>query len=81
MPPLPHQGAGALPRRVAGSRYPPPMSDTRPDASESDRRPERRGPPPNPLYHPLFLPVLLVAFTLWFWYDGFIWSAQRKQVS
>jgi hypothetical protein len=37
-------------------------------------RPERRGPPPNPLYHPLFLPVLLIAFSLWFGYDGFITS-------
>jgi len=35
---------------------------------------ERRGPPPNPLYHPLFLPVLLVAFSLWFGYDGFLTS-------
>ena len=33
---------------------------------------DRRGPPPNPLYHPLFLPVLLVAFTLWFGWDGFL---------
>ena len=33
---------------------------------------ERRGPPPNPIHHPLFLPVLLVAFTLWFGYDGFV---------
>lgn len=32
----------------------------------------RRGPPPNPLYHPLFLPVLLVAFCLWFGWDGFL---------
>ncbi len=35
-------------------------------------RRERRGPPPNPLYHPLFLPVLLVAFCLWFGWDGFV---------
>lgn len=35
-------------------------------------RPERRGPPPNPLYHPLFLPVLLVAFCLWFGWDAFL---------
>lgn len=35
---------------------------------------ERRGPPPNPLYHPLFLPVLLVGFTLWFFWDGFVTS-------
>lgn len=32
----------------------------------------RRGPPPNPLYHPLFLPVLLVGFCLWFFWDGFL---------
>lgn len=38
------------------------------------QRPERRGPPPNPLYHPLFLPVLLIAFSLWFGYDGFLTS-------
>lgn len=36
-----------------------------------DARRARRGPPPNPLYHPLFLPVLLVAFSLWFAWDGF----------
>ncbi len=35
-------------------------------------RPDRRGPPPNPIHHPLFLPVLLVAFTLWFGYDAFL---------
>ena len=34
--------------------------------------PERRGPPPNPIHHPIFLPILLVAFTLWFGYDGFL---------
>lgn len=38
----------------------------------ADARRARRGPPPNPLYHPLFLPVLLVAFCLWFGYDGFL---------
>ena len=41
-------------------------------SSDRDERPERRGPPPNPIHHPLFLPVLLVAFTLWFGYDGFL---------
>ena len=40
--------------------------------SETSDRPKRRVPPPNPLYHPLFLPVLLVAFSLWFGYDGFL---------
>lgn len=34
-------------------------------------RPKRRGPPPNPLYHPLFLPVLLVAYWLWSAMDAF----------
>ena len=43
-------------------------------SSDRDERPERRGPPPNPIHHPLFLPVLLVAFTLWFGYDGFLTS-------
>lgn len=38
----------------------------------ADVRKARRGPPPNPLYHPLFLPVLLVAFCLWFGFDGFL---------
>ena len=40
--------------------------------SDRDERPERRGPPPNPIHHPLFLTVLLVAFTLWFGFDGFL---------
>lgn len=39
---------------------------------DQSKAPERRGPPPNPLYHPLFLPVLLVAFTLWFGFDAFL---------
>lgn len=46
--------------------------DPRPDRPSEANDPEHRGPPPNPLYHPLFLPVLLVAFTLWFGYDGFV---------
>lgn len=40
----------------------------------SKERPQRRGPPPNPLYHPLFLPILLVGFSLWFGWDGFLTS-------
>jgi len=48
-------------------------SNPSPDAAAaSGSRPERRGPPPNPLYHPLFLPTLLIAFSLWFGYDGFL---------
>lgn len=43
-------------------------------AQPADTRRRRRGPPPNPLYHPLFLPVLLIAFSLWFGYDGFFTS-------
>ena len=52
----------------------PPASGAPTSAGSGDgaARRERRGPPPNPLYHPLFLPVLLVAFCLWFGWDGFI---------
>jgi hypothetical protein len=50
-------------------RYALPMTDHNNPESESGKR---RGPPPNPLYHPLFLPVLLVAFSLWFGWDGFL---------
>ena len=32
----------------------------------------KQGPPPTPFDHPLFLPALLLAFMLWFGYDGFI---------
>jgi hypothetical protein len=46
-------------------------SDT-PGEADEPRRARRRGPPPNPLYHPLFLPVLLVVYSLWFGYDGFL---------
>ncbi|GEM_PF-2829709 len=42
------------------------------EATDGGQNAERRGPPPNPIHHPLFLPVLLVAFTLWFGYDGFL---------
>ncbi len=48
------------------------MADDEAKAETRGNATERRGPPPNPLYHPLFLPVLLVAFTLWFGYDGFL---------
>ncbi len=44
------------------------------ESAAQTKRPERRGPPPNPLYHPLFLPVLLVAFCLWFGWDAFLTS-------
>ena len=47
-------------------------SSDRPDDSPGAEDAERRGPPPNPIHHPLFLPVLLVAFTLWFGFDGFL---------
>lgn len=51
----------------------PRMSDAQSDATPGGSgAPERRGPPPNPIHHPLFLPVLLVAFTLWFGYDAFL---------
>ena len=61
------------------SRYAQAMADdpkidlNEPNAPNASlTRPERRGPPPNPLYHPLFLPVLLIGFSLWFGYDGFL---------
>ena len=54
-------------------RYAPEMSEAHSDeTSNAGQRPDRRGPPPNPIHHPLFLPVLLVAFTLWFGYDAFL---------
>ncbi len=53
----------------------PRLDSTATNVSESESsRPERRGPPPNPLYHPLFLPVLLIAFFAWFGFDGFLTS-------
>ena len=54
-------------------------ADTDRTAAPSGETRERRGPPPNPLYHPLFLPVLLVAFSLWFFWDGFITSDPEMQ--
>lgn len=56
------------------SRFPeaPDRSASPPTSSDPDPPRARRGPPPNPLYHPLFLPVLLVGYTLWFGYDGFL---------
>lgn len=52
--------------------------DLRPDVPETgssepseSKPPARRGPPPNPLYHPLFLPILLVPYCLWFGWDAF----------
>ncbi len=53
-----------------------PPSPTNP--GDPNRR-QRRGPPPNPLYHPLFLPVLLIAFSLWFGWDGFLTSDPDMQ--
>jgi hypothetical protein len=54
-----------------------PQND--PSSETNGETRERRGPPPNPLYHPLFLPVLLVAFSLWFFWDGFITSDPDMQ--
>ena len=54
------------------------MAQEDPSTSGSDSAEElpptaaRRAPPPNPLYHPLFLPVLMVGFMCWFFWDGFI---------
>jgi len=72
--------AGVRPIDVRLERYDTgPMSERSNEAAETEASAakagddaERRGPPPNPIHHPLFLPVLLVAFTLWFGYDGFL---------
>lgn len=49
----------------------PPAHAVKPSEAPDTARRERRGPPPNPLYHPLFLPILLTLFSLWFGWDGF----------
>jgi hypothetical protein len=54
------------------SKVSPSVSEGDVSSASQTGRPERRGPPPNPLDHPLFLPVLLVAFCLWFGWDGFL---------
>ena len=41
------------------------------EKEKSEEEP-KQGPPPTPFDHPLFLPALLLAFMLWFGYDGFI---------
>ena len=48
------------------------MPDNAQEEVEPAERPKRQGPPPTPFDHPMFLPVLLAGFTLWFGYDGFI---------
>lgn len=66
----------------AAERYVPAMSEqsdeiksgSLPESPDTGGQPVRRGPPPNPLYHPLFLPILLVVFTLWFGFDAFLTS-------
>jgi len=56
------------------------MSDERPaESPNTNDGAERRGPPPNPIHHPLFLPVLLVAFTLWFGFDAFLTTDPEMQ--
>ena len=47
------------------------MSERSNDTNDSTAA-ERRGPPPNPIHHPLFLPILATAFSLWFGYDAFL---------
>jgi hypothetical protein len=61
----------------SGVSAPSNPSSTAPQGDGS--RPKRRGPPPNPLYHPLFLPVLLVAYWLWSAVDAFFPSAKMEE--
>ena len=42
------------------------------ESNDSDQKPVEPGPPPTPFDHPLFLPVLLLGFSIWFGYDGWI---------
>ena len=49
----------------------PPANGVPASADAGAPRARRRGPPPNPLYHPLFLPVLITAYWLWSGWDGF----------
>jgi hypothetical protein len=60
------------------ARYRAGMSEPKPD----ERDPAVRDPAPSepegeerastPFDHPFFLPVLLIGFTLWFGYDGWL---------
>ncbi|MEZ4330652.1 MAG: hypothetical protein R3F35_02790 [Myxococcota bacterium] len=58
---------------------PTPNPSTGSTGQPSGPRRDRRGPPPNPLYHPLFLPVLLVGFWLWSGWDGFFPSEDMQE--
>lgn len=57
-------------RIAQATRYGLPLV-TDPDEKASVGPAEQR-PPPTPFDHPLFLPVLLLAGSLWFGYDGWI---------
>jgi len=52
-----------------------------PQAREDDveEAAEDDGPAPTPFDHPLFLPALLFAFSLWFGYDGFLNDSAEMQ--
>lgn len=68
------------PERAAPPRYPSPMSEDQRRQSAMERSSEDNATAPedeeedsevgSPFDHPLFLPVLLLAMTLWFGYDG-----------
>ena len=49
----------------------PETAEERSDIPSEGENPEE-APAPTPFDHPLFLPVLLFAFSLWFGYDGFL---------
>jgi len=40
--------------------------------SPAQEPPEEEGPAPTPFDHPLFMPALLFAFSIWFGYDGWL---------
>ena len=54
--------------RPGSARYAGDVTET-----PEDREPETRDEEaPTPFDHPMFMPALLLAFALWFGYDGFL---------
>ena len=65
------RSSGRYPLRIDEStRYGVRVADDQEE--KPSEGPVEQRPPPTPFDHPLFLPVLLTAGTLWFGYDGWI---------
>jgi hypothetical protein len=50
-----------------------------PGSSPGEERADEAPPPPTPFDHPLFLPVLLLAFCAWFGYDAY-WNQDPEML-